>query len=231
MSTDQKTSNISIIIPTRNEADSIGRLLPELQAVHGVELLVVDGGSTDNTVDIAKSLGAQVLSSPPGRAEQMNTGAEAAHGNILLFLHCDTKLAPGFIEQVEATLNQPEISAGAFQLSIDGKGFGLRVIEWLVNFRSKILQMPYGDQGIFVTTDMFFSVGTFPRQPIMEDFELMRRLRERGKIKILPLHATTSARRWKKLGIMRTTVINQAIILGYLLGVNPEKLAGWYRKK
>ncbi len=229
MSTDRKTSNISIIIPTRNEADSIGRLLPELLAVPGVELLVVDGGSTDNTVDIAKSLGAQVLSSPPGRAEQMNAGAEAAHGSILLFLHCDTKLAPGFVEQVEAALNQPEISAGAFQLSIDGKGFGLRVIEWLVDFRSKILQMPYGDQGIFVTTDIFFSVGTFPRQPIMEDFELMRRLRGRGKIKILPLHATTSARRWKKLGIMRTTVINQAIILGYLLGVNPEKLAGWYR--
>ena len=231
MSTDRKTSNISIIIPTRNEADSIGRLLPELLAIHGVELLVVDGGSTDNTVDVAKSLGAQVLSSSPGRAEQMNTGAEAAHGSILLFLHCDTKLAPGFVEQVGAALNQPEISAGAFQLSIDGKGFGLRVIEWLVNFRSKILQMPYGDQGIFVTTDIFFSVGTFPRQPIMEDFELMRRLRGRGKIKILPLHATTSARRWKKLGIMRTTVINQAIILGYLLGVHPEKLAGWYRKK
>ncbi len=231
MSTDRKTSNISIIIPTRNEADSIGRLLPELLAVHGVELLVVDGGSTDNTVDIAKSLGAQVLSSSPGKAKQMNAGAEAAHGNILLFLHCDTKLAPGFVEQVGAALNQPEISAGAFQLSIDGKGFGLRVIEWLVNFRSKILQMPYGDQGIFVTSDMFFSVGEFPPQPIMEDFELMRRLRGRGKIKILPLHATTSARRWKKLGIMRTTVINQAIILGYLLGVNPEKLAGWYRKK
>ncbi len=229
MSTDRKTSNISIIIPTRNEADSIGRLLPELLAVHGVELLVVDGGSTDNTVDIAKSLGAQVLSSSPGKAKQMNAGAEAAHGNILLFLHCDTKLAPGFVEQVGAALNQPEISAGAFQLSIDGKGFGLRVIEWLVNFRSKILQMPYGDQGIFVTSDMFFSVGEFPPQPIMEDFELMRRLRGRGKIKILPLHATTSARRWKKLGIMRTTVINQAIILGYLLGVNPEKLAGWYR--
>jgi rSAM/selenodomain-associated transferase 2 len=229
MSTDRKISNISIIIPTRNEAESIGRLLPELLVVPGVELLVVDGGSTDNTVDIAKSLGAQVLSSPPGRAEQMNAGAEAAHGSILLFLHCDTKLAPGFVEQVEAALNQPEISAGAFQLSIDGKGFGLRVIEWLVDFRSKILQMPYGDQGIFVTTDIFFSVGTFPRQPIMEDFELMRRLRGRGKIKILPLHATTSARRWKKLGIMRTTVINQAIILGYLLGVNPEKLAGWYR--
>ena len=231
MSTDRKTSNISIIIPTRNEADSIGRLLPELLAVPGVELLVVDGGSTDNTVDIAKSLGAQVLSSPPGKAKQMNAGAEAAHGNILLFLHCDTKLAPGFVVQIEAALNQPEISAGAFQLSIDSKGFGLRVIEWLVNFRSKILQMPYGDQGIFVTTDMFFSVGAFPPQPIMEDFEFIRKLRKRGKIKILPLHATTSSRRWERLGILKTTAINQAIIIGYLFGVSPEKLAGWYRKR
>ena len=229
MSTDRKTSNISIIVPTRNEADRIGRLLPELLAVPDVELLVVDGGSSDSTIDVAKSLGARVLSSSPGKAEQMNAGAEIAHGNILLFLHCDTKLAPGFVGQVRDALNQQGISAGAFQLSIDGKGFGLRVIEWLVNFRSRILQMPYGDQGIFVTTDMFFSVGAFPSQPIMEDFELMRRLKRKGKIKILPLHATTSARRWEKLGIMRTTVINQAIILGYLLGVNPEKLAGWYR--
>jgi rSAM/selenodomain-associated transferase 2 len=231
MSTDQKTSNISIIIPTRNEADSVGKLLPELLTIPGVELLVVDGGSTDNTVDIAKSYDIQVLSTSPGKATQMNAGAEAAHGDILLFLHSDTKLAPGFVEQVRGALSQPGVSAGAFRLSIDGQGFGLRVIEWLVNFRSKALQMPYGDQGIFVTTDMFFSVGPFPPQPIMEDFELMRKLRRNGKIEILPLHATTSARRWKKLGILRTTAMNLAIIIGYLFGVKPEKLADWYRGK
>jgi rSAM/selenodomain-associated transferase 2 len=231
MSTDQKTSNISIIIPTRNEADSIGRLLPELLAISGVELLVVDGGSTDNTADIAKSYGVQVLSISPGKATQMNAGAEAAHGDILLFLHSDTKLAPGFVEQVRSALNQPGVSAGAFKLSIDGQGFGLRVIEWLVNFRSNALQMPYGDQGIFVTTDMFFSVGPFPPQPIMEDFELMRKLKKKGKVEILPLNATTSARRWKRLGVLKTTIINQAIIIGYLFGIKPEKLAGWYRGK
>ena len=230
MSTGQKTSNISIIIPTRNEADSIGRLLPELLTIPGVELLVVDGGSTDNTADIAKSFGVQVLSSSPGKATQMNAGAEAAHGDILLFLHSDTKLAPGFVEQVRGTLRQPGVSAGAFRLSIDGQGFGLRVIEWCVNFRSRAMQRPYGDQGIFVTKDIFFSVGPFPPQPIMEDFELMRKLRKNGKVKILPLHATTSARRWERLGILRTTATNQAIIIGYLFGVNPEKLADWYRK-
>jgi rSAM/selenodomain-associated transferase 2 len=177
MSTDRKTSNISIIIPTCNEADSIGKLLPELLAIPGLEVLVVDGGSRDNTVDVAKSLGAKVLSTSPGRSGQMNKGAEAAHGDILLFLHSDTKLAPGFVEQVLDALSQPGVSAGAFQLSIDGKGFGLRIIEWLVSFRSKVFRMPYGDQGIFVTTSMFFSVGAFPPQPIMEDFELMRKLK------------------------------------------------------
>jgi len=229
MSTDRKTSDISIIIPTYNETDSIGRILPELLAVPGVELLVVDGGSTDNTVDLAKSLGAEVLRTSPGRAQQMNAGADAAHGNILLFLHCDTKLASGFVGQVRNALNQTGVSAGAFQLSIDGKGFGFRIIEWLVKFRSKILQMPYGDQGIFVTTDMFFSVGGFSLLPIMEDFELIRRLKKEGKIEILSLTATTSARRWKKLGILKATLLNQAIIIGYFLGVSPQKLAGWYR--
>ena len=231
MSTDQKTSNISIIIPTLNEADSIGGLLPELLAIPGVELLVVDGGSTDNTADIAKSYGVQVLNTSPGKAAQMNAGAEAAHGDILLFLHCDTKLAPGFVEQVRGALSQPGVSAGAFRLSIDGQGLGLRVIEWLINFRSNVLQMPYGDQGIFVTTDMFFSVGPFPSQPIMEDFQLMRKLKKKGRIEILPLNATTSARRWERLGVLKTTIINQAIIIGYLFGINPEKLADWYGKK
>ena len=121
----------------------------------------------------------------------MNAGAEAARGDILLFLHSDTKLATGFVEQMRDALNQPGVSAGAFQLTIDGIGFGLRVIELLVNFRSKILGMPYGDQGIFVSTDMFFSVGAFPLQPIMEDFELIRKLRKKGKVKILPLRATS----------------------------------------
>lgn len=229
MSTDRKTLDISIIIPTLNEAENIRALLPELLAVPGVELLVVDGGSIDNTVDIARSLDAEVLSTSPGRAGQMNAGAGAARGNILLFLHCDTRLPPDFTEQVRDTLNQPGVTAGAFQLSINEKGFGLRIIEQLVNFRARVLQMPYGDQGIFVTADMFSAVGPFPLQPIMEDFELMRRLKKRGKIKILSLSATTSARRWKKLGILKTTVINQAIIIGYLLGVSPERLAEWYR--
>ena len=125
MSTDRKISNISIIVPTRNEAGNISRLLPELLSIPDIEVLVMDGGSSDNTVETAKALGVKVASAPPGKALQMNAGAEAARGDILLFLHADTRLAPGFVEQVRVTLSQPGVSAGAFRLSIDGRGVGL----------------------------------------------------------------------------------------------------------
>lgn len=221
----------SVIIPTRNEAENIAVLLPQLLCIPGLEVLVVDGGSTDDTAAVAETLGATVVHSLPGKAVQMNRGAETAHGDILLFLHADTRLEQGFAEQVRSALHRPGVAAGAFRLTIDGKSIGLRIIERLANFRSLVLQMPYGDQGIFLTRDMFSSVAGFPPLPIMEDFELVRRLRRQGRITILPLHATTSARRWKKLGVLRTALINQAVIAGYLLGVAPKKLAAWYEGK
>lgn len=230
MSTDLKTLSISIIIPALNEAESLRNQLPQLVSIdQDLEVIVVDGGSIDKTVDTVKALGAKVLHSAPGKALQMNAGAEAAQGYILLFLHADTALNPGFADQVRNVLDRPGVAAGAFRLTIDGKGWGLRIIEWLANFRSLVLQMPYGDQGIFIRADMFASMGGFPDQPIMEDFELVRRLKRQGAIKILPLSAKTSPRRWRKLGVLRTTAVNQAIIIGYLLGVDPQKLAEWYR--
>jgi rSAM/selenodomain-associated transferase 2 len=230
MSIDRMTSDISIIIPTYNEAERLAVVLPELVLLPDAEVLVVDCGSKDNTADTARALGARVLESHPGKAAQMNSGAQAARGDILLFLHGDTRLTPGFTKQVRAALSQPGVAAGAFRLIINGGGFGLRIIEWLANIRSRVLQMPYGDQAIFVRADLFSALGGFPDLPIMEDFELVRRLKRKGRIVILPLAATTSARRWEKLGVLQTTVINQAIIAGYLLGVNPLKLAEWYRK-
>ena len=231
MSTDRKTSSISIIIPTCNEAENLSELLPELLDIPDVEVLVVDGNSSDDTVNKATALGAKVLRVPPGRALQMNAGAQTARGEILLFLHGDTRLTPGFAGKIYETLNAPGVVAGAFTLKIDAKGNGLRIIEKLANFRSRFLQMPYGDQGIFLKAAMFSALGGFPALPIMEDFELARRLKRKGRIKILSQAATTSGRRWKKLGVLRTTVINQIIIIAYLLGANPQKLADWYRKE
>ncbi len=223
------SKKISIVIPVLNEANQIAKILEiQPQATH-VELIVVDGGSRDQTVPFAQSIGARVLQSSPGRAQQMNIGANAATGSILLFLHADTQLPAGFDTMIRQALSQPATIAGAFSLKIDADLWSLRWVEWGVNWRSRWLQMPYGDQAIFLHTHTFKTLGGFPNLPIMEDFELMRQLKQRGTIALLPAAVITSGRRWQTLGVLRTTLLNQWIILAYLLGVSPKRIAHWYR--
>ncbi|HLO49729.1 MAG TPA: TIGR04283 family arsenosugar biosynthesis glycosyltransferase [Kamptonema sp.] len=219
---------ISIIIPVLNEVGTIAQTINTAQNATAVEIIVVDGGSTDGTIHAASTV--KVISAPRGRAHQMNAGAAAASGDILLFLHADTRLPPEFDIWVRQTLAQPGIIAGAFQLKIDGKNPGLRLVEKIVNLRSRYWQMPYGDQAIFLKTTIFQQLGGFPNQPIMEDFELVRRLQRIGQIAIAPLPIITSARRWQKLGIFKTTLINQIVIIAYFLGVSPHRIVSWYRQ-
>jgi rSAM/selenodomain-associated transferase 2/rSAM/selenodomain-associated transferase 1 len=233
-SLDSSSSNacsLSLIIPVLNEAANLPMLLTSLQVAPDVEVIVVDGGSQDETVAIARSLGAKVLVSSPGRAMQMNAGAAIATGEILLFLHADTRLPQNFVASARETLAQPGVVAGAFELQIDGVGAGLRWVEWGVRWRSRWLQMPYGDQAIFLKAGMFRELGGFPELPIMEDFELIRQLQRRGQIAIVPEPVLTSGRRWQKLGVVRTTLLNQAIVVAYLLGMAPHRLVRWYRGK
>nr|WP_277882885.1 TIGR04283 family arsenosugar biosynthesis glycosyltransferase [Leptolyngbya sp. FACHB-671] len=219
---------ISIIIPVLNEANVIQQILDQIRSSI-IEIIVVDGGSHDRTVEIVKSLGDRVIHSRPGRAYQMNAGARAASGEILLFLHADTRLPKEFAGLICQTLAQPKTIAGAFALRIDGQNPGLRLVEWGVNMRSRYFQMPYGDQALFLRAETFHHFGSFPELPIMEDFELVRRLRRKGKVAITPASVLTSARRWEKLGVIRTTLLNQVIIAAYLLGISPEKIVRWYR--
>jgi rSAM/selenodomain-associated transferase 2 len=221
---------ISIIIPAVNEGGIIGATLAAVTGVAGVEVIVVDGGSRDNTREIAAARTARVISSPCGRALQMNRGAAAARGEILLFLHADCLLPGGFVDHIHRSLSARHTAAGGFRLAIDAPGLSMRLLEQLVYWRSHFLQMVYGDQGLFMTAAVFHAAGGFPELPLMEDFEFARRLRRRGRIAILPQAVTTSARRWQRLGLIRTTVRNQLIIAAYLLGVDPERLARWYRK-
>ncbi|MDY7049062.1 MAG: TIGR04283 family arsenosugar biosynthesis glycosyltransferase [Microcystis panniformis WG22] len=219
---------LSIIIPTLNEELRIAATLKQIGA--GVEIIVVDGGSTDKTREIAEQLGAKVIISPSkGRAFQMNLGAKIAKGDILLFLHGDTLLPQNYQEQIINTLSQSGIVAGSFELKIDGEEKPLRLVEKLVNWRSRWLSLPYGDQGIFLKASILTDLGGFLELPIMEDFELIQRLKKRGKIAIVSAPVITSARRWQKLGVGKTTLVNQLVIIGYYLKIPPRLLKNFYR--
>jgi rSAM/selenodomain-associated transferase 2 len=222
-------TKISIIIPVLNEINSIGNTLKVILPISDIEIIIVDGGSRDETVKFCENLGLKVISSVKGRSLQMNTGAKFATADILLFLHGDTLLPVNFVPLIQQTLMDNHIIAGAFELKINSPKWGLRWIEKLVKWRSRIFQLPYGDQAIFLRKSTFIEIGGFPEIPIMEDFELIRMLRKKGQIKIVPESVITSARRWEKLGIFKTTLINQIVILGYFLGIKPEKIALWYR--
>ncbi|WP_414622398.1 TIGR04283 family arsenosugar biosynthesis glycosyltransferase [Calothrix sp. CCY 0018] len=223
------TAKISIIIPTLNESKNIQATLSSTQISTNVEVIVVDGGSKDNTVDIVESLGVKVITGYQNRARQMNAGAKNATGDILLFLHADTVLPADFDAMIRTAMQQPLTVAGAFALRINATQPGLRLIEWGVKLRSKWFNMPYGDQAIFMTKDKFNDIGGFPELPIMEDFELIRNLKSLGKITFIPVPVITSPRRWLKKGILQTTLINQIVIIAYFLGVSPQRIRSWYR--
>ena len=221
---------ISIVIPTLNEAENLAATLASTESSVDLEIIVVDGGSSDETLELAKSFGVRLLTTAAGRARQVNAGGLAARGDVLFVLHGDTLLPQGFERYIIDIMGKSGVVAGAFTLGIDGSEFGFRIIEMLANFRSRVLQMPYGDQGIFLRREVFRALGGFPDMVLMEDFVLMQRLRKMGRVVIGPVAVKTSARRWRKLGILKTTLINQAVLLAYFLGSNPERLARWYRR-
>jgi rSAM/selenodomain-associated transferase 2/rSAM/selenodomain-associated transferase 1 len=222
------SERISVIIPTINEAENIKKTLEKIGTAENRETIVVDGGSHDSTVLLAKSLGATVITASPPKARQMNIGAASATGDILLFLHADTLVPERFDEHVISALSQSNVVAGAFSLRIESPASVLRLIERLANWRSRRLRLPYGDQGLFMSSELFRQMGGFCDIPIMEDFELARRLREKGAIVTLAVSAVTSARRWQRLGILKTTLINQLVIGAYCAGISPEAIEQWY---
>ena len=225
------STSISVIIPALDEAGVIGRALASAAEEPDVELIVVDGGSCDATAEIDRSHGATVVTSLSGRARQMNAGARIATGETLLFLHADTRLPLRFAHEVRRILGLPGVVAGAFGLAIDGEGWGLRLVQRAANVRSRLLQLPYGDQGFFLRAAVFRSLGGYPEMPFMEDLEMGRRLRRRGQIVTAPLSALTSARRWESLGILRATLLNQFFLLAYLAGMPPRRIAHWYDRQ
>ncbi len=221
---------LSIVIPTLNEADGLGGVLERLHKAAAAQIIVADGGSTDQTREIAAQAGALVMEVPGGRACQQNAGAAAAGGRLLLFLHADTLLPENYADLIRETLDNPSIVAGAFRFQTDAPGMAMRFIEWTANLRSVLMQAPYGDQGLFMEKRVFQEMGGFAPLPVMEDFDLVRRLRRRGAVTTLRAGAVTSARRWRQLGVIRTTVTNMLMVGGFFCGVPVEKLSRLYRK-
>jgi rSAM/selenodomain-associated transferase 2 len=220
------TPSLAIIIPTLNEE---GQLAATLAALPGdVEVVVVDGGSRDATQAIAVESGARLLVSEPGRARQMNMGGRQASADILLFLHADTLLPPGFQGEVTACLGREGAVAGAFRLHLVGDKKGLGLVSWGANMRSRLLQLPYGDQALFMGRQLFAELGGFPDVALMEDYMLVSALRKKGRVVLSDKHVISSGRKWQRQGLIRTTLVNQLVITGFLLGLAPEFLAQLY---
>ncbi len=222
-------NRLSIVIPTLNEVGVIGHLLESLQPLRqaGHEVILVDAGSCDGTVQIAKPLVDQLLSATPGRAGQMNAGAEAANGAILWFLHADTELPAG---AGEAVVSGAAVGAiwGRFDVCLSGQQPLLRMVAFMMNLRSRWTGIATGDQAIFVRRNVFNDVGGFPDMPLMEDIVLSKQLKRVGKPLCLRMKLVTSSRRWEAQGTCRTIVLMWWLRLMFVLGVSPMQLARWY---
>ena len=218
---------ISVIIPTLNEADRIAATIAQVRGLGGCEIVVADGGSTDATLDHASGAD-RVLSTERGRGVQMNAGAAASAGDILLFLHADCRLAAGALEAIAAALADPRTSGGCFRQSIEAPGWRYRLVESGNALRVRTLKWIYGDQALFVRRPIFEQLGGFPPVPLMEDLLFSRRLKRRGRVRLLDARVHVSPRRWQQAGLIRQTLRNWMLIAALHLGVSPQRLARFY---
>ena len=223
----QVDRNITVIIPALNEAAHLPATLDSIGAQANTEIIVADGGSGDGTVESARRHHARVVESSPGRAVQMNAGAAAAHGEVLMFLHADTRLPAGWRDQVLRLLAMPGTVAGAFRLAFDETRLPLSLVAAGANCRSTWRQLPYGDQALFLPRKTFHAMGGFRELPVMEDYAFVRRLRKQGRIAIASTPVVTSARRCTRRGAWRSVLLHQCMILGWHLGVSPQRIARW----
>ncbi len=217
--------SVSVVIPALDEEERIGATIDAAFAAGAAEVIVCDGGSQDATASLARSHGARVITGERTRGRQLNQGALAATGDTLIFVHADTLLPSGAADAVERAL--VEHLFGGFRVEFLEPGLGY--VARLINARTRLTRAPWGDQAQFARRETFLRLGGYPEMPIMEDYELARRMKAAGPTTLLPLTVRTSGRRFLTRGVVRTTCTNWLIIASYHLGVSPERLAGWYR--
>lgn len=224
---------LSLVIPVLSEAENISESIAhirELDADGTAEIIVVDGDPRGSTVRAIRNEGVRTAIAEKGRARQMNHGAALATGDILLFLHADTRLPSCAFALIRSAMNDKRFVGGAFDLGFDTKRAIFRITERYVFLRTRLTKVPFGDQAIFIRREYFGKIGGYRDLPIMEDVELMRRIRKRAdSIHIIPLKVRTSVRRYEQEGILSCTLRNWLLQLSYALGIPPERLVKWYR--
>ncbi len=221
------SQTLSIIIPVLNEEAVLeGTLHPVKAGPH--EIIVVDGGSRDGSVGIARRFTPHVFSAERNRGLQQHVGAMKAHGEILLFLHADTQLPPGFHGEVLRAMALPGVVFGAFRLLISGGHPWLRLVSHMANLRTRLLRLPYGDQALFMRRTAYFKAGGFRDLPLMEDVDLVRRLNRTGGFGLARGRVLSSGRRWKSEGLLYGTLRNWFLLLRFLTGTSPQALVRRY---
>ncbi|MDQ7788060.1 MAG: TIGR04283 family arsenosugar biosynthesis glycosyltransferase [Thermodesulfovibrionales bacterium] len=224
--------SFSFIIPVLNEASLIHNMIQHLREIsrqYDSEIIVVDGDAEATTLRCIQEKQIKKVVSPKGRGTQMNKGASVAGGDVFLFLHADTELPADALGLISAVLDGPVFGGGAFGLGIKSDRPVFRLIERMVSFRSKITNIPYGDQAIFMRREVFEKLGGYHEIPIMEDVDLMRRMKKTGyMVRIIPEKVRTSPRRWEREGVLYCTLRNWTLMTLYLLGFDPEKLVKYY---
>ena len=221
-------TSVCVVVPALNEGAGLGGLLDELSSADFDDIVVVDNGSTDETVSIASGHGGvRLLCAPRGRGLALNVGARATTADVLLFLHADTALPRGARTMIRTAVADPNVVGGCFRLSFDQRSALLRFYAWFTRYDTPFTT--FGDQAYFIRRRAFARVGGFPEWPILEDVEMRRRLKRAGRFVKLPSPVVTSARRFRKNGPVRQQLRNIAIIALFYLGLSPRQLARWYR--
>lgn len=223
-------SNISIIIPTLNEEKCIASLLEQLITMPHQEIIVCDGGSTDDTLKICSEYPVKVVQTQRGRGRQLNYGASVARGEILFFLHADSQVERQTLDDIVRAV-QNNRCWGCCTLSFDKKNCFYHMVAVMSNLRSRLTSSCYGDQGIFCRRDIFQAYGGFPDWTIMEDVEFSRKMRRLSRAFVVPGRIVTSCRRFEDNGPWRTILKMQLAKLGFMFGIHPERIANWYQAK
>jgi len=220
--------NISVIVPVLNEEKTIAASLQALLTLTPYEIIIADGGSADRTLELAGPFPVKVISSERGRGRQMNRGAAEARGDVLLFLHADTRLPASALNDIDAALNEPRYVGGRFDVELAGDHWLLPLVGRLISYRSRLSKVATGDQALFVRREVFERMGGFPDMPLLEDIAFCRTLKRLGDVACLRSRVVTSARRWEVDGVWRTIFTMWIIKLLYFAGVSPARLKQFY---